>query len=139
MHCFSELGPSQYVLHPPERTKKGINNQTFQKTSYCKSGGVLNTDRNCVGMQEQFDLKSVLALLFRTESFTICPAPSPKKEKVYQESDFPKKLAMAILVESSTHIGAVHEGSCKQSLRTLQTSRECVQGTLAHHQTLAYD
>jgi len=50
VHWFSELGPSKYVLHPPERTKKGINNQTFQKTSYGKSGGVFNTDRNCVGM-----------------------------------------------------------------------------------------
>jgi len=50
----------------------------------------------------------------------------PKKEKVHQQSDFPKKLAMAILVESLKHIGAVHQGSQKESLKTLQTSRECV-------------
>jgi len=50
VHCFSELSPSQYALHAPQRMTKGINNQTFQKTSYGKSGGVLDTDRNCVGM-----------------------------------------------------------------------------------------
>jgi hypothetical protein len=29
----------------------------------------------------QFDLKSVLALLLRTESFRICPAPQKKEKK----------------------------------------------------------
>jgi hypothetical protein len=55
VHCFSELSPSQYVLHPPERMKKCINNQTFQR-----------------------------------------------------------KLAMAILVESPTHIGAVLKVTAKR-------------------------
>ncbi len=40
----------------------------------------------------QFDLKSVLALLLRSESFTIYPAP-PKKEENINNQTFKKKLS----------------------------------------------